>query len=167
MKKLFLLSLMVSLLFSACEKTDECPYSPPTATASAAEKTAVANYVAANNTAAVAHNSGVYYQVLTPGSGESPTICSNITVKYKGTLMSNGNVFDETPASSGGISFTLGQLIAGWQHVLPVLKEGGKIIMYVPPSLGYGASDRTDANGNVVIPANSYLKFEVELVNVQ
>ncbi|MDQ3550845.1 MAG: FKBP-type peptidyl-prolyl cis-trans isomerase, partial [Bacteroidota bacterium] len=63
--------------------------------------------------------------------------------------------------------FQLGDLIAAWKNVIPKIKEGGRIVMYVPPSLGYGNRDNRDQNGNIVIPANSILIFEVDLLQVQ
>jgi FKBP-type peptidyl-prolyl cis-trans isomerase len=87
-------------------------------------------------------------------------------VKYTGSLVSNGQVFDSN-ASTSGTTFTLGNLIAGWQAILPLVKAGGKVTMYIPPSLGYGQQNVRDNAGNLVIPGNSNLKFEMELLNVQ
>lgn len=162
-----LLMIAAPLLFISCKKEDKCPYSQSGATASVSERAYLASYVSTNNITAVEHSSGVYYTIDAAGTGAAPSICSNVTARYTGSLMSNGAIFDGTAAGSPGINFTLGQLIVGWQKVLPLIKEGGKITMYIPPSLGYGGADRTNAQGVVVIPANSYLKFEVELVNVQ
>jgi FKBP-type peptidyl-prolyl cis-trans isomerase FkpA len=47
-----------------------------------------------------------------------------------------------------------------------LIKAGGKIRLYCPPSLGYGSEVKRDGAGNTVIPANSILIFEVELTNV-
>jgi len=166
MKKMLTLLVAIPLLFISCKKDDRCPYSESGASASTAERTYLANYLAANSLVAVEHTSGVYYNISVPGTGNSPSICSNVTAKYTGSLIPSGNVFDSTPAGSAGISFTLGQLIVGWQKVLPLIKRGGKITLYIPPSLGYGNQDISN-QGNVIIPANSHLKFEIELVNVQ
>jgi len=169
MKKIMFLMIATSLLFFSCKKEDQCPYSESAATATASERAFLANYVSSNNIIALEHSSGVFYTISVPGTGVSPSICSNVTARYTGSLVSNGTVFDSTPAGSPGINFTLGQLIVGWQKVLPLLKEGGKITLYIPPSLGYGSRDVSDQQQppNVIIPANSYLKFEIELVNVQ
>jgi FKBP-type peptidyl-prolyl cis-trans isomerase FkpA len=61
----------------------------------------------------------------------------------------------------------LGQLIHGWRRTLPVIKAGGFITLYVPPSMAYGAAITRDGNGNVIIPANAYLKFDIDLLTVQ
>ena len=87
-----------------------------------------------------------------------PTVCNRVTVRYSGRLTS-GAVFD---SNLTGISFTLGQLIVGWQKGIPLIRPGGKITLYVPPSLGYGA-----AGAPPTIPANAYLIFDIDLVAVQ
>jgi FKBP-type peptidyl-prolyl cis-trans isomerase FkpA len=97
------------------------------------------------------------------GTGASPTICSRVVVRYNGSLIPSGTVFD---ASSSDVSFLLSQLIVGWQKGLSVLKAGGRITLYVPPTLGYGQANYPP-NGPVVIPGGSYLKFDIELVGVQ
>ena len=66
-------------------------------------------------------------------------------------------MFDDSGNSS--ITYALGDLIVGWQKVIPKLKKGGKMKMYIPPTLGYG----NQAAGP--IPANSILIFDIELVN--
>jgi FKBP-type peptidyl-prolyl cis-trans isomerase FkpA len=83
-------------------------------------------------------------------------------VKYKGQL-TNGNVFDQTTTP---VSFNLGSLIEAWKKGIPMIKPGGKIKLYCPPSLAYGSQVIRDNAGNTVIPANSILIFEVELTNV-
>ena len=78
-------------------------------------------------------------------------------VKYKGYL-TNGTCFDSTKTSLP--TFTLGQLIVGWQKGIPLIKAGGAIRLFIPPSMGYGS------NTVGPIPANSNLIFEIKLVDV-
>jgi len=166
MKQLLILLIVAPLMFISCKKEDKCPYSESGVTATAAERTYLLDYVTANNISAVEHTSGVFYSINTAGAGESPTVCSNVTVRYTGSLIPGGTVFD-TNAGTSGSNFTLGQLIGGWQKVLPLIKRGGSITLYIPPSLGYGQQNVRDQTGNVIIPGNSYLKFNIELINVQ
>jgi peptidylprolyl isomerase/FKBP-type peptidyl-prolyl cis-trans isomerase FklB len=58
-------------------------------------------------------------------------------------------------------------VIAGWQEALPLIKKGGGITLYSPPSLGYGSKSVEDTAGHVLIPANSNLVFRVVLADVQ
>ena len=166
MKKLFFLLFGLSLFINSCSKSSKCEFSDTNATASAAEITHIQDYLTANSITATQHSSGIFYHVDDPGTGNTASICSNITVNYTGTLLSNGTVFYSNN-SGAGVSFVLGQLIAGWQKGLPLIKSGGQITLYIPPSLGYGAYDRTNEVGVVVIPGNSYLKFSIHLLDVQ
>lgn len=153
------------LLFASCKKEDKCPYNESGLSATAAERTYLQTYMTNNSLTATEHSSGVFYNITVPGTGSSPSICSNIKVFYEGFVL-GGARFDGNIGTSGN-NFTLGELIVGWQKVLPLLKSGGKITLYIPPSLGYGPNDVRGSGGVVVIPANSYLKFEIELVSIQ
>ena len=99
--------------------------------------------------------SGLQYEVLSLGTGERPTSADTVTVNYKGTLL-NGTVFDQ----NNGISFPLGNVIAGWTEGLQLMPTGSKYKFYIPYKLGYGMND------NGAIPAGATLVFEVELVRV-
>lgn len=133
-----------------------CNYDPCAVAAPASEVTQLEAYLASATITATKHCSGMYYTIDAPGSGATATICSTVSVKYKGQL-TNGTVFDQSTAS---VSFQLGGLIEAWKKGIPMIKPGGKIKLYCPPSLAYGSQ----ANGT--IPANSILIFEVELVSV-
>ena len=166
LKKLFSV-IAVAMLFVSCKKTPAnsgCPYTATTAVAPASEITSVQAYVNANHPAAIQHSSGVFYEITAAGTGATPTDCSLITVKYTGTL-TNGAKFDENLT---GYSNYLGGLILGWRRALPLIKAGGSISLYIPPSLGYGNQDTRDPQtGAILIPANSIIIFTIQLIAVQ
>jgi len=119
----------------------------------------IEKFIKANNVDATKDGSGLYYQVINPGTGNvNITPNSRVTIKYEGKLL-NGKVFD----NGGGVerTFILGELIRGWQIGLPKIQKGGEIRLLIPPSLGYG--DRSTGE----IPANSPLDFNIKLINVQ
>lgn len=98
------------------------------------------------------------------GTGAVAAAGDTVTVQYVGSL-TNGTVFDASlNHGSDGFTFPLGagQVIAGWDQGLVGMKEGGKRKLVIPASLAYG----DQAIGNI-IPANSTLVFEVELIKVQ
>lgn len=100
----------------------------------------------------------------TVGTGAVAAAGDSVTVNYIGSL-TNGTVFDASANhGSTGFTFTLGagQVIKGWDEGIVGMKEGGKRKLVIPAALAYG----DQAVGNV-IPANSTLVFEVELVKVQ
>jgi FKBP-type peptidyl-prolyl cis-trans isomerase FkpA len=149
-------------MFSACLKKETgCP-SPSNIIAPLSEQQSIAAYLSANNINATKHSSGLYYQIWNQGSGDHPNNCSSIVIQYTGHL-SNGNQFDH----SNNLASTLGSLIEGWQIGLPLIQKGGKIKLYIPPSLAYGSSEIKDMNGIVVIPANSMLIFDISLLDIQ
>jgi FKBP-type peptidyl-prolyl cis-trans isomerase FkpA len=155
MKKIFLIGLPVMLLFgSGCLKSNECK---PKSVQS--EEGAITAFAAANSITATRHSSGLYYQIINPGSGVTPTISSRIYVTYVGKLL-DGTIFDQQ-SNSSQTGFYLSQVVPGWQIALPLIQKGGQIKFIVPSSLGYGCT----AQGP--IPANAVLYFDVTLVDVQ
>lgn len=150
------MAIAVMLIAAGCAKEETCTYNDCGVVAPASEVQQVQAYLASNNIQATQHCSGLFYRVDQPGTGKAPNACSDVTVTYEGKL-TNGNKFDGT---TNPVSFNLGQLITSWRNGLPQVKAGGKIYLYVPPTLGYG--NRQQGN----IPANSILIFEVSLLAV-
>lgn len=119
---------------------------------------------AASPTAATAFTttaSGLKHKILRAGTSERATDASSITVDYRGTLVSNGTVFDETYDGTTPATFTLSGLIAGWREGLKLIGEGGMIELEVPPALGYGAT-----GSGASIPPNATLNFIIELISI-
>jgi len=104
--------------------------------------------------------SGVYYEVITPGSGiDEVKLTSSITVAYTGRFLS-GTVFDSATKEK---AFTdkLDNLILAWKETVPLIKKGGKIRILVPSLSGYGIT------GGGSISPNSVLDFDIELIDVK
>ncbi len=159
----FLICILSVTFFASCLKEPKCEYNPCSYAAPASEKDAVKAYLDGQGvTNTTEHCSGVFYKMDVEGTGNKPGgACAVVSVAYKGWF-TNGSSFDD----SDGITFGLGEVIAAWRNVVPLMKVGGKMTIYVPPSLGYGAVDQKDRNGNTVIPANSILIFEISLLGV-
>ena len=164
MRKFFpCLLIAFYILTSGCLKSqDGCPYKDNNLTAPTSEEQMVASYLTANSINATKHSSNMYYEIITPGTGGSPNVCSEVTITYSGKL-TNGNEFDHGSNSV----FLLGGLIEGMKEGLPLIQKGGRIKLYIPPSLGYGGSDIKDGNNIVIIPANSVLIFDVTLIGFE
>ncbi|MCX6127208.1 MAG: FKBP-type peptidyl-prolyl cis-trans isomerase [Proteobacteria bacterium] len=97
------------------------------------------------------------------GEGAEAVDGKNVTVHYTGTL-TNGTKFDSSLDRNSPFTFTLGagQVIQGWDQGFKGMKIGGKRKLTIPPTLGYG-----DRGVGGVIPANSVLLFDVELLKVE
>lgn len=107
---------------------------------------------------------GVRYVVDEVGTGQNPTLRSVITVKYVAKILSTGETFN----SSNSLVYPLYNLILGWQTTLPLLKVGTKATLYIPSGLAYGTNGVIDgSNGDVIVPPNANLIFEIELLNAQ
>lgn len=97
------------------------------------------------------------------GTGAEAKAGQSVTVHYVGTL-TNGNKFDSSRDRDQGFTFRLGagQVIQGWDQGVAGMKIGGVRKLTIPPELGYGARGFPP-----VIPPNSTLVFEVELLEVR
>jgi len=149
MKKIFSVSPFVLLVFLIynCKKIDY----------EVVDNDIIQQFILDNNLNAESTESGLYYVIEVPGTGENPTVSSNVTVAYTGSL-TDGSIFDQS--NSNGITFPLSGVIQGWQEGIPLFKEGGSGILLIPSALGYGSQSVGS------IPANSVLIFDVNLIDV-
>ena len=165
------IGIVAVVSFSGCLKnsddgyTQTCSYDSCALKAPSSEIQVIQKYLADSGLTATQTCSGAFYNIISQGTGAAPTPCSYITAKYVGKL-ADGSKFDSTETGATFSSY-LGNLVRGWVNTLPYLKAGGKIRMYIPPTIGYGSVERKNNAGVVVIPANSMLVFDVDLVTVQ
>lgn len=138
--KFFMRPTLLSLLASAC-------LLPATMT-----QAATAN--------AVTTASGLVYESLKDGTGDSPKATDIVKVHYKGMFL-DGKEFDSSYKRGEPTSFPLNGVIPCWTEGVQRMKPGGKAKLTCPPSIAYGARG---AGG--VIPPNATLNFEVELISV-
>lgn len=104
-------------------------------------------------------SSGLKYVVLKKGSGSSPKYGNEVKVHYTGMFL-DGTVFDSSVKRGEAAVFKIGQVIPGWNEALMAMKKGEKRVLIIPPDLAYGKAGYPG-----VIPPNSFLIFEVELLD--
>lgn len=111
----------------------------------------------------VTTETGLQYEVLKEGEGATPTKGQVILAHYTGTL-ENGTKFDSSRDRGEPLEFPVGvgMVIAGWDEALMTMKKGERRKLIIPAELGYG-----DREIPGVIPANSTLIFDVELVDLK
>jgi FKBP-type peptidyl-prolyl cis-trans isomerase FkpA len=103
--------------------------------------------------------SGLQYEVITEGSGARPVASDTVRVNYEGSLI-DGTVFDSSYDYGEPIEFPLSGVIPGWTEGIQLMTEGSTYRLYIPSELAYGEQ------GASVIPPNSTLIFEVELLTI-
>ncbi|WP_205513393.1 FKBP-type peptidyl-prolyl cis-trans isomerase [Longitalea arenae] len=152
--------LLYLVLFYSCKKESGCGYNEQNIVAPVSEQQLVKEYLTSINVyAAAKDSSGFYYEVINDGDGDSPNLCSQIELSYSGKLTS-GTVFEQKSTA-----FTLGSSIEGLRKGIPIIKKGGHIKLYIPPTLAYGSREIKDDAGKVIIPANSILVFDIRLTS--
>lgn len=110
--------------------------------------------------------SGLTIVTVAPSDGAARD-GDTVFVHYAGRL-ENGKEFDSSFKRGEPIDFALGsgRVIKGWEEGITGMRVGEKRQLIIPPALAYGAKDRQNEAGEVVIPANSTLIFDVELVGI-
>lgn len=109
--------------------------------------------------------SGLKYADIVVGTGTTVQSGRAVQLHYTGWLL-NGTGFDTTvgfqPAT---VVAGDGRFIAGWNEGLVGMKVGGKRRLIIPPALAYGANEvKNQETGAVVIPANSTLIFDIQVL---
>ena len=104
--------------------------------------------------------SGLQYEVLSEGSGASPTLDDKVKIHYRGTLL-DGTTFDSSYERGEPAVFQPRGLIKAWQEILPLMKPGSKYKIFSPSELAYGAFGSPPRIG-----PNETLIFEMELFEV-
>lgn len=154
MLKQFLLSACAASLLglAACDE--------PTATL---DCDTVRNDVQTTRGDTLVTSSGLRFIDIRIGTGAEVRSCRGVSVQYSGSF-TDGTKFDP----GGTLPFTPGvdNLITGFTQGVIGMKVGGIRRLIIPPELGYGAAGVT-RNGQVVIPANATLVFDIEALGVE
>ena len=118
----------------------------------------IGEYLSAQNLKASVDTSGLQYILHTSGRGQKPSLDDCVEVKYKGTFLETGEVFDQAEK----IAFPLNGVIAGWKLGIPMLGKGDSATFYIPSKLAYGPQGYPGA-----IPPDAILIFNVTLLDVK
>jgi len=148
------LTLATALCLAGCSQPTKVATPPSTGGAPITAST--------NSDSQITTASGLKYTILKHGTGTvSPKATDTVKVHYHGTLL-DGTVFDSSVQRGEPISFPLNQVIPGWTEGVQLMKVGDKFKFVIPPQLAYGPNSPSP-----LIPPNSTLVFEVELIEIQ
>ena len=113
-------------------------------------------------------DSGILYVIKKEGKGQKPAAGSTAQLNYELKLL-DGKVIDASRMHDSAFEFTVGRgdVIRGWDEMVLDMKQGESRTVIIPPELAYGSRDIPDGKGGVAIPADSYLMFDMELVNIK
>jgi FKBP-type peptidyl-prolyl cis-trans isomerase len=114
----------------------------------------------AGRTGVVTTTSGLQYELIAEGYGETPAPSDTVSVHYRGMTIDNF-VFDSTYEEGVPLEIPLYRVIPGWSEGLRMMREGGSAKLYIPSNLAYGE----EGMGSAIGP-NSVLIFEVELLSI-
>lgn len=100
------------------------------------------------------------------GSGNSTTWCNTVAVHYTGYY--NGNKFDSSRDLNRALIFTpgLGTLIDGFEQGVIGMPSCATRRLIIPPSLGWGSDPVVNDSGQVIVPPNSTVVFDVEVLEI-
>lgn len=104
--------------------------------------------------------SGLQYEVMEAGEGDSPKETDQVTVHYHGTLI-DGSVFDSSIERGQPATFPVNGVIPGWVEALQLMKPGAKYKLFIPSDLAYG-----ERGAGQMIGPNTTLIFDVELISI-
>jgi FKBP-type peptidyl-prolyl cis-trans isomerase FkpA len=122
----------------------------------------IQNYQTANNLSGYSQTSdGLWYKIITPGTGAAITDNSSVNANYK-TILMNNTVIDSAFATNAYTFSDLGGggVTGGFVEGLKLTKQGGAVSLLVPSRLAYGTSGATN------VPANACMRFEIYNVAV-
>lgn len=161
MKKHLLLLFVLAVTLASCGKKDEDNFDA--AKQAQMDDAAITAYIAANNADdskpkinATKDASGLYYEMITVGTGASPVASSTITMNYGGVVL-GGSTFATNETLT---NYPLSGLIPGWKIGVPMMKTGGRMRLYIPSALAYGREGRLPT-----IPENAVLIFTIDLLS--
>ena len=107
-------------------------------------------------------DTGIFYKIVTPGSGDKPRPGDTVRMHYSGRMLS-GQEFDNSYMRGEPFQFILGKdgVVPGWVETTLSMQPGEQRTIILPPEMGYGE------RGIGPIPPGSWLVFNIELIDFQ
>jgi len=127
------------------------------------DRNAILNYAIDSLWNVQATNSGLYYEVIQSGEGDTIQWAERIEVHYEG-FFPNGQKFDSSYDRKQTIKFYVGNMIDGWNEILQLVKPKSELRLLVPSRLAYGKEGLVSSKGDTIVPSNQVLAFKIKVL---
>lgn len=104
-------------------------------------------------------STGLRYEIILKGTGSKPRVDQTVSIHYTGKLLT-GDTFDSTVGRDAG-KYVVSDLFLGWKEGIPLIAQGGKIRLHIPPDLAFGD------DGQGPIPPGALLVYDIDLIDVK
>ena len=129
------------------------------------DQNAIVNYAIDQLIPLERSRTGLLYRIIEAGEGEKLKWGDYISVHYKGYFL-DGRVFDSSYRRDKPLQFYIGNMIPGWNEGLQLIAPGWRIQLFVPSALGYGEKGLPDGKDGFLVPPDTPLVFEVEVIEI-
>jgi len=107
--------------------------------------------------------SGLYYEIVETGEGDTIKWADRIAVNYEG-FFTDGQKFDSSYDRNRPLEFYVGNMIHGWNEALQMMQPKCKLRLLIPSRLAYGADGLVSSRGDTLVPAHRVLAFKIEVL---
>lgn len=127
------------------------------------DTTAIEKYLSDHSIAAETDTTGVRYVIEDPGTGDPPSLYTKVKFNFAGTALTTGNEFYRGSSEPNAVfDSRVVDYLHGIKIGLMKVGKGGKVTVYIPSGLAFGPFENTQS----ALPANSNVKYEIELLEI-
>lgn len=127
------------------------------------ERNEILNYAIDSLWDVKATSSGLYYEIVAQGEGDTIKWADRVAVHYEG-FFTDGQKFDSSYDRDRPLEFYVGNMIHGWNEVLQMVQPKSKLRLLIPSRLAYAEEGLVSPRGDTLVPANRVLTFNVEVL---
>ncbi|MEL6718727.1 MAG: FKBP-type peptidyl-prolyl cis-trans isomerase [Bacteroidota bacterium] len=127
------------------------------------ERNEILNYAIDSLWDVQATSSGLYYEIASPGEGDTIKWADRVAVHYEG-FFTDGKKFDSSYDRNRPLEFYVGNMIHGWNEALQLVQPKSRLRLLIPSRLAYAEEGLTSPKGDTLVPAHRVLVFKIEVL---
>ncbi|MEM8524951.1 MAG: FKBP-type peptidyl-prolyl cis-trans isomerase [Bacteroidota bacterium] len=108
--------------------------------------------------------SGLYYEIVKAGEGDTIKWADRVAVNYEG-FFTDGQKFDSSYDRNRPLEFYVGNMIHGWNEALQLVQPKSKLRLLIPSRLAYAEEGLVSPRGDTLVPAHRVLVFKIEVLH--